>query len=216
MVLQLHAKWQALGLGLVLPRGGFAVAGGWRLRSARATVLFFAVALAAWIFTANLAAVFVVWLGAAALSPRPMRVTGSTRRRSMDRLGLRSRGGGLAWIRGVAPSSTRDGPRRVFVVSTCLERCGCCRALWRAVPDAARRAGNCLRAARRAAFLDRPRTAAGRRVCRFHDVIDQFQNAASLRYQINYLHYSLALAQAHYSAELHGYLSLAQRSLLTR
>jgi hypothetical protein len=46
-----------------------------------------------------------------------------------------------------------------------------------------------------------------------YDKIDQFQTA-SLRYQINYLGYALAVTQAHYTPNFHGYLTRAQRGLI--
>jgi hypothetical protein len=48
-----------------------------------------------------------------------------------------------------------------------------------------------------------------------YDKIDQFQTAA-YRYQINYLGYGLAVTQAHYAPNFHGYLAHAQRNLIDK
>jgi Linalool dehydratase/isomerase len=48
-----------------------------------------------------------------------------------------------------------------------------------------------------------------------YDKIDQFQTAA-YRYQINYLGYALAVTQAHYAPNFHGYLAHAQRKLIDK
>jgi hypothetical protein len=46
-----------------------------------------------------------------------------------------------------------------------------------------------------------------------YDKVDQFQTSA-LRYQINYLGYTLAVTQTHYTPNFRGYLARAQRGLI--
>lgn len=45
--------------------------------------------------------------------------------------------------------------------------------------------------------------------------LDQFQTA-SVRYQINFLQWTLAMAQVHHTPSFHGYLSAAQRNLIDK
>ncbi len=209
VVLQLDAKWQALGLGLVLPGGGFAVAGGWGYALLAGTALFFAIALAAWIFTANLAAVFVVWLGAAALAAA---YAGDGVDPAAPWIVVACAAAVAAWRGSVGWRHRRRVRARAAVRSDYLPReIVAVSARAAAVPDAGARELSTRELAALRFSIDRGLQP----VDEFagFDVIDQFQTA-SLRYQINYLHYSLALAQAHYAPSFHGYLSLAQRNLL--
>jgi hypothetical protein len=211
-VLQGPAPWRALGLGLVFPGGAFAAAGGWGFVWFALTLLLFAVSLALWIFTANLAAVLLVWLGAALLGARyigageidpwAIPVIAST--------GL----GIIGWRAGVGWKRRRLTARRALARTAYLPAAiESVRVQAVAAPAAGTRELSPRELAALRYSLDRglqPIESFGG-----FDVIDQFQTAG-LRYQINYLCHSLALAQAHYTPSFHGYLSTAQKNLFQK
>lgn len=213
-VLGFSVPWQALGLGLVLPGGGFLVFGWWAVLGIVVTLLAFAVALLLWFATGNVLAPIAIWSGAglvaACLSigraqPVPrlgtlvsaLAIVGAIaalviiRRVLAVRRANRVRAGRTAYLPGDLEALDRRivaetaGPRELDDV-----RLGHVRWLL----------GLGLQP-----------------VDEFDgfDVIEQFQPSA-LRYQINHVQYALAQVQRYYTPNFHGYLSDAQERLIEK
>lgn len=205
-VLGASSSWQTFGLGLLFPGGGFIAAGGWSTLWVLPCVLLFGVGLGAWLFTGNLLAPILIWLITAGLSP-------------------------LAAGDSVAPWSP-------YVV--CLLGAAVILQQWRGTQTKARKATvrrvqrNQNMAAAFAALEEESEAppAMAQRELSAEDLaalrylfdlslqplgsfdgfvrIDNFQPAA-LRYQLNHIQYTLAVAQCQYTPNFHGYLSQAQR-----
>jgi hypothetical protein len=209
--LGLPARWQALGLGLIIPGGGFAASGGWGYAWFALSLLLFAISLGLWVFTANFAVVVGVWLVTALLAFQ----------RARDPVAA----GAIGWVLATAALIVlwrmRVGwQHRAKVAARFVSRSAYLPAelatvATLAVPAPA--AGSRELSRRELAALRYSLDRGLQPVEGFggFDVKDQFQSAA-LRYQINYLHYSLALAQAHYTPSFHGYLSTAQLNLIRK
>jgi hypothetical protein len=213
-VLGSAVSWQAVGLGLVLPGGGFLVLGWWAALGIALTALAFALALLLWFATGNVLAPIVTWVGAALVA--------------------------AALATGHAQPQPRFGPLLAalmilgLVAALVIAR----RVL------AARRANRVRAERKRylpgeLEALDRrlaPEQTGPRElddvqlghvrwllglglqpVDQFDgfDVIEQFQPSA-LRYQINHVQYALAQVQRHYTPNFHGYLSDAQERLIEK
>jgi hypothetical protein len=200
---------RAAGLGLWFPGAGFLAVGGWALLLLPVTLALFAVALFAWFGSGMVVAPIAVWLGAALAA------------------GFIARGE-------IATASPYAVPALVALVSgyvyrrsQSLKKAGLAkldernRYLPSAIAEVIERATPAAPATERelsaedlAALryvLDRALQPIGE--LGGFDKIDQFQTA-SLRYQLNHLGYTLALAQCHYTPSFHGYLSQAQRNLI--
>ena len=205
------ASFQAAGLGLLFPGGGFLAIGGWGYLLFVGSLLLMLIAIALMLLTANVAAPLLIWLGSALLSAT------------------------LA-AGGIVPSAPFTVLALVlaFVVwaaythRATLQREMAHRALRNAyLPLAERQVLE--RAAPRATPGTRELTAEDLAHLRFaldrglqpaeslegFDVIEQFQTS-SLRYQINNLLWALQIAQCHYTPNFHGYLSQAQRNLIDK
>ncbi len=61
-------SWQAVGVGLWLPGGGFVAAGGWATLLFPLTVALFLAAIFAWFASGMVIAPIAIWLGSAALA----------------------------------------------------------------------------------------------------------------------------------------------------
>jgi hypothetical protein len=214
-VLGLSAPWQALGLGLLLPGGGFLAFGWWAaLGGLGLGLLAFAVAALLWFATGNVLAPIVTWVGAALIA--------------------------AALATGHAPPQPRFGALVAVLVLVgaiaslvIVRRVLAVRRSHRVHADRTQYLPGDL------AALDRRLVSAknGPRelddlqlghvrwllglglqpVDQFDgfDVIEQFQPSA-LRYQINHVQYALAQVQRHYTPNFHGYLSEAQERLIEK
>jgi Linalool dehydratase/isomerase len=211
-ILQAPAAYQAAGLGLLFPGGGLLAVGGWvALTLFVATLLLMLVAVALFLLTANLAAVLLVWLGAAWLAgalvgpsieaQSPYLVCAVvlaflawrvTKHRKTVNLELEHRRQRNLYL----PLAERQVSERA---SPCPE------------PGSRELSAEDLSHVRYA--LDRGLQPADS----FHgfDVIEQFQTS-SIRYQINNLLWALQIMQCHYTPNFHGYASQAQRNLIDK
>ena len=203
------AAWQAVGLGLFLPGGGFfALGGGWLLMVPVVLALFW-LACIVWFWNGMVIAPLTVWFGSAllagalvgetvwppALALAPMAAAGiflwfqhqTAQRHAADRLRFAQRQQFFATSRVEVNERAHSEP----AVST--------REL---DPEQ-------LAAARYA--LDRALQPVGE--YKGYTIIDQFQPAA-LRYQINHLGFALGMVQGHYTPNFSGYLLQAQRNLV--
>lgn len=213
-VLEFSAPWQALGLGLILPGGGFLVFGWWAALGVALTLLAFAVAFLLWFATGNVLAPIATWVGTALLAA------------------------GLSM--GHAQPAPRFGPLvaalvivGVIAAFATIRRMLAARRADRVRAERADYLPGALEA------LDRrlvPATAGPRELDDLQlghvrwllelglqpiddfdgfDVIEQFQPSA-LRYQINHVQYALAQVQRHYTPNFHGYLSESQERLIEK
>jgi hypothetical protein len=201
---------QAFALGLAFPGAGFLqwMAEGQALLSlvAFAGILsLFALALIIWFATGNIVLPPLVWIGAAIAAAHPMW------------FGLQPKMTGTQWglalplilpliaVTAVAASENRRRKPKPVVLSE--------RSLPPAVPMALRDEITLNDLRRMRVLLDR----ALQPIERFDgfEWRDQFQTAA-VRYQINFLSYSLSVAQANYLPAATAYYSDAQERLLTK
>jgi hypothetical protein len=206
-VLGWPAGVQALGMGLWLPGGGFLAAGGWWVLAFLAVVGVFGISMAAWLFTGNVVAPVVVWLGSAALATLavdgrlsswgPASVVGVTV---------------LGCLAGFAASQRKErtraarGRRRNADMPTSFTQF---RAASSPAPHPSKRelSAHDLAALRR--VLDLTLQPVGE-LAGFDMIYPRFQPAA-LRYQLNKLQHALSVVQCQYTPNFHGYLSEAQR-----
>ncbi|MET0660862.1 MAG: hypothetical protein ABW110_22205, partial [Steroidobacteraceae bacterium] len=205
------AAWQAFGIGLWLPGAGFLAAGPWGVLHFAVTLILFAIASFVRFATGALAFPILVWLGAAALAALIVGdvmapwasltagavvctfalaffYTGSSKRKRQ--LAARERRNQYL------PTAVAESAQRAMVAPAV---------------DTDELSPRELSISRY--VLDR----ALQPVDQFQGFthLDQFQPAA-LRYQLNFLHYSLALQQCQFTPSFHGYLSLGQRRLLEK
>jgi hypothetical protein len=205
----MSAGARAAGLGLWFPGAGFLAVGGWAVLLLPVTLVLFALALFAWFGAGMVVAPIIVWMGAAL-------VAGSTARGEITTASPY-----------VVPTLVALAFGYVYRRTQSLKRVGLAkldernRYLPSAISQVIERAAPVAAATQRelaaddlAALryvLDRALQPIGE--LGGFDKIDQFQTA-SLRYQLNHLGYTLALAQCHYTPSFHGYLSQAQRNLI--
>lgn len=206
--------WQALGMGVVLPGGGFLVFGWWAVAGIAATLVVFAIAFVLWFATGNVVAPVVTWLGAAVLAA--VLAIGYQPPHSR----LWSAGAALAIVAAIAASAI---VRRALAVRRATRvRAERARYLPGELAALARRCRPAVTAPRELddTQLGHVRWLLGlglQPVDGFDgfDVIEQFQPSA-LRYQINHAQYALAQVQRHYTPNFHGYLSQAQEQLIEK
>jgi MFS family permease len=205
------AFWQAVGLGVILPGGGFLAVGGWASLLFPLTLVLMLAALALMLLMANAVAPLLVWIGAAlgagALCGGRIAPAAAY---AVPLLAV----AGLLWIidkhRRIAHRELAQRERRNAFLRQAEQG-----VLARAVPappedsreltldDLAHLRYAFDRALQPVDALDG------------FDVIEQFQTS-SLRYQINNLLWPLQLAQCLYTPSFHGYLSTAQRNLIDK
>lgn len=200
---------RAAGLGLWFPGAGFLAVGGWALLLMPLTLVLFALALFAWFGAGMVVAPIIVWIGAA-LGAGSMARGEITTASPYAVPALVALAFGYAYRRthrlkriGLAKLEERNRYLPSGVVEV-IER-----AAPVASPTERELTAEDLAALRY--VLDRALQPIGQ--LGGFDKIDQFQTA-SLRYQLNHLGYTLALAQCHYTPSFHGYLSQAQRNLI--
>ena len=211
LLLGASAEWQAFGLGLWMPGGGFLAVGGWGLAGFALSLVLFAAAWFLWFFMGAIVLIPSVWLAAALVAPAYV-------------------GDGIQpyapWLAGIIPAAVlvwrhvlslrrvnRELVRRDELNAMLPKALANlhARATAAAAPDARELSEEQLMALRYA--YDR----ALQPLDQFNgfNIIDQFRESA-IRYQLNKLGYALALAQCHYLPNFHGYLSQAQRNLLEK
>jgi hypothetical protein len=210
LLLQASGFWQAAGLGLVFPGGGFLAVGGWAYLLFPLTLVLMLVALALMLLTGNAYAPPFVWLGSALLA-------GSLSGKSIvpaaafvvPLLAICFIGWRLIKHRSAVQAELVHRDQRNAYLQRAEQQ-----VLARATPRAAgtrELAKEDLAQLRYA--LDRGLQPV-ESMQGFH-VIEQFQTSA-LRYQINNLLWALQVAQCHYTPNFHGYLSQAQRNLIDK
>lgn len=213
-VLAMSTPWQALGLGLVLPGGGFLVFGGWAALGVAVTLLAFAAALVLWFATGNVLAPIAIWLGAALVAAGPAIGRAQPEPRFAPLAAavvIVAVIAALAIVRRVCAVRRANRVRAERVAYLPGELDALSR---RVVPeDAGPRELDDIQ-------LGHVRWLLGlglQPVDEFDgfDVIEQFQPSA-LRYQINHAQYALAQVQRHYTPNFHGYLSDAQERLIEK
>ncbi len=211
-LLQAPAPYQAAGLGLLFPGGGFLAVGGWAAWLLfLATVLLMMIAVALMLLTANLAAVLAVWLGAAWLAGA---LVGPSIEPRSPYLVCAIALAFLAWRVSKHRKTVRlelEHRRRRNLYLPQAERQVSERAAPCAEPGSRELSAEDLAQLRYA--LDRGLQPPDS----FHgfDVIEQFQTS-SIRYQINNLLWALQIMQCHYTPNFHGYASQAQRNLIEK
>jgi hypothetical protein len=203
--------WQAAGLGLWLPGGGFLAVGGGTLLLFPLTLVLFGASLVAWFWAGALVAPVLVWGGAAlAAGALVGDAVWSPAIFGVPALSLAT----LAWLR-VRGARRRAVRRETFAARVAFLPGSLAevqeRASARPAADARELGREELEAVRY--VLDRALQPAER--WDGFDVIDQFQPAA-LRYQLNHLGFALGLVQCHYAPSFGGYLGQAQRNLVER
>ena len=207
--LSLAPGWQAAGLGLLVPGGGFLALGPLGVLGVAATLGLFWLSCIVWFWCGMVVAPIAVWLGAAALAGN---LVGDHPWAAADHLvALLAAGLYFHWRRRGQQRAKADAERlaqrRTFFAESLAEVRT--RTAEPPAPGSRELAPEQISALRYA--LDRALQPVGQYAG--YTVIDQFQPAA-LRYQINHLGYALAMAQCHYTPSFHGYLAQAQRNLI--
>ncbi|HJP37169.1 MAG TPA: hypothetical protein QF901_14415 [Gammaproteobacteria bacterium] len=211
LLLGMSAGWQAAGLGLWLPGGGFVAVGGWAMLLFPATVFVFLMALLAWFWAGVVLAPPLVWVGAAVGAgvmasapgwPAAHLIVASC----MAGLGLVFR---LTNANRRAANARKRDTRNAFLPISLAEVA----EQVRGVPDAAARELTAEQLGSLRYLLDR----ALQPIEEFNgfDIVEQFQPAA-LRYQLNYMGYALGIAQGSYTPGFQGYMKRAQRNLIEK
>jgi hypothetical protein len=211
MVLRWPASWQAAGLGLIFPAGGFLAVGGWAYLLFPLGLALMAVALASMLLMANAMAPLVIWLGGAWLAGAM----------AGDHIAPGAAylvpGMSLAFVGWAIARQRRDAvaelerraQRNAFLPRA--EREVLARAAPRPLPGTRELSPEDLAHLRYA--LDRGlQPVEG---LEGFNVIEQFQTS-SIRYQINNMLWALQIAQCHYTPNFHGYLSRAQTNLIDK
>ncbi|MDT5003628.1 MAG: hypothetical protein QOJ24_804, partial [Mycobacterium sp.] len=198
------------GVGLWFPGAGFLAIGGWWSVLAPVVLIFFVLSLVAWFAAGFTTLPPIVWLGAAVLAG-----WAATGQRTST-LGIVAAAIVVVFcfvaMQVVSRRSRRAALRRRAERLQYLPR-ATARARERALrpPEAEDLELDSDTLAGLRYVIDRGLQEPGDFTG--YDKIDQFQTA-SLRYQINYLGYALAVTQAHYTPNFHGYLTHAQRGLI--
>ncbi len=203
--------WQAAGLGLIVPGGGFLATGGWAVLLLPVTLIVFVAALVAWFWAGMVLAPLIVWLGAAAIAAA---MTGDTGWALAAPAALLTAAGiGLAFRARNQKLRTEGEARFVARAGFLPQSLAEVRRDAAEVPDAEAREMGPEELAALRYLLDR----ALQPVAEWggFDIIDQFQPAA-LRYQLNHMGFGLGVAQRAYCPAFSGYLGEAQRNLITK
>ncbi|MEB3070653.1 linalool dehydratase/isomerase domain-containing protein [[Mycobacterium] vasticus] len=206
--------WQAAGLGLVVPGGGFLVFGWWALAGLAVTLAVLAVSFVLWFATGNVIAPLASWLGAAALASALAVGRDVPAPRFGPAAVVVSIAASIAALTIVSRVIAKHRATRLRLERTAYlpDELG---ALQRRViaPDTELRELDDVE-------LGHVRWLLGlglQPVDKFDgfDIIEQFQPSA-LRYQLNHVQYALAQVQRHYTPSFHGYLSTAQERLIEK
>jgi linalool dehydratase/isomerase-like protein len=202
--------WMAFGVGLWFPGAGFLAAGSWWAALAPLVVILFVLSLVAWFAAGFTTLPPFVWLGSAVLAGwaaagQPESIPGLIIAGSLVLIGFVA-------MQLLSRRSRRSAMRRRAERLQYLPKAIAVARETAATPPGADQLEldpDMLAGLRY--VIDRGLRESGDFAG--YDKIDQFQTAA-LRYQINYLGYALAVTQAHYTPNFHGYLTRAQRGLI--
>jgi hypothetical protein len=210
-IFRMPAPLKAVGMGLWLPGAGFLASGRWGVLLLAVTIAVFLAALFIRFATGALAFPLLVWLGSAILS-------GFT---AAPKIALWVPMAAASLVVATGLYGAYSGARkRAFQLKQRERRIGYLPA---AVAASSARAtarpviSQCELTPRELAMSRYVLDRALQPVDQFQGFthLDQFQPAA-LRYQLNFLHYSLAVLQCQFTPSFHGYLALAQRRLLEK
>lgn len=211
MAISATPAWQAAGIGLWFPGGGFIADGGWAMLLSPLTLLLFAVAFFAWFGSGMIVAPIAVWLGSAALagalagdkiwSPAPFIVAAMA-----IAFGLDNRRRTVKRHRADTLLREERSARQPASEAALAERADKAAVALVGELDADQVAS--VRYLLDRALQERDDFGG-------YDKRDIFQTAA-LRYQINFLGYGLAQYQAQFAPSFHGYLSEAQHKLIDK
>jgi len=204
-------SWQAAGLGLIIPGGGFLALGGWWMLLTALTLLLFMVSVIAWFWAGAIVAPVTVWLGSALIAGVLANDPGWPHAPAAAL--VLAAGIGLGMVRhnaGVVRARLKQGATRAARLPQSLAAVD---VMVRAEPDEAARELTPDQLAGLRYLLDR----ALQPVERFDgfNIIDQFQPAA-LRYQINHIGFALGIAQRTCLTAFRGYLGQAQRNMIEK
>jgi hypothetical protein len=202
--------WSATGVGLWFPGAGFLALGGWWMALTPVVLILFTLSLVAWFGAGFTTLPPAIWLGSAALAGwattgRPVWTPGVIIAASLVVVNFAA--AQVISHRSRKASLHRRAERLDYLpkaIASARER-----AVAPPTPDQLELDSDTLAGLRY--VIDRGLQESGDFTG--YDKIDQFQTAA-LRYQINYLGYALAVCQAHYTPNFHGYLTRAQRGLI--
>ena len=210
-VLGLAPAWQAAGFGLLLPGAGFLVGDGWLMLLFPLTLVAMLVAYLLFQLMANLVAPLAVWCLSLLLSAflAPEVASDDALFKVLGVTALSFGGGALLGRRTLKKERKRLAVREAFLPDLLREL----EENAADIPEAGSRELSEEDLAHLRYVLDRGLQP----VDSFEgfDVIEQFQTSA-IRYQLNYLLWSLQVAQCHYTPNFHGYLNEAQRNLIDK
>lgn len=211
LLVDASAGWQAAGLGLWFPGGGFIAVGGWALLLFPLVIVLFGLGFFAWFGSGMILGPILVWLGSAVVA------------------GLMA--GPTIWtpspyvVAALVVAFALDNRRRTRARHAVDAETMRARIVMQPAADAALAARAIPAPADAVGELDPDNLAAVRYLYDRalqpnddfggYDIKDIFQTAA-LRYQINLAGYALAQVQAQYTPNFHGYLSEAQRALIEK
>ncbi|MGE0337175.1 MAG: hypothetical protein AB7Q76_17930 [Gammaproteobacteria bacterium] len=201
--------WQAAGLGLLLPGGGFLAHGGVGLLLLPLTLALFAFACIAWFWSGMVLAPLVVWLGSALLAG--MLLDGAVWSPAFVLAPAAAAGVYYHFRRKGQQRETADlaryATRQQFFPGSLVEVI----ERVRDEPTTGTRELSTEQLSAARYVLDRALQPVGEYAG--YTIIDQFQPAA-LRYQINHLGFALGMLRSHYAPNFAGYLDQAQRNLV--
>lgn len=209
--LNASAAWQAAGLGLFLPGGGFfALGGAWVLMVPVVLALFW-LACIAWFWNGMVVAPLTIWLGSALVAGS---LAGETIWTPGMALAPMAAAGIFLWLQHKtsqrhAADRVRFAQRQQFFAASRVEVV----ERVRSEPALGTRELDMEQLSAARYVLDR----ALQPIDEFKGftIIDQFQPAA-LRYQLNHLGFALGMMQGHYTPNFSGYLGQAQRNLIDK
>ncbi|MBW3664040.1 MAG: hypothetical protein KY469_13140 [Actinobacteria bacterium] len=204
VVLDASPAWQAFGLGVIAPGGGWLYAGS--ILFAVITVVLMLVALFAWFGAGMIVAPPLVWLGSAGLAAAFVGDTWDWARVAVPVLAVVALVGGQAAGRLGYRAARRRGAARNAYLSTLRVDVDP-----RPLPETRELSERELGVQR---YL---LNVALQPIDGFEgfDIVDQFQTAA-IRYQINFAQWALALAAYDHTPAFLGYSELAQRQLVQK
>lgn len=211
LVLNLAPAWQAFGLGLWVPGGGFLANGGWGIAGFAISLLLFGLAFFLWFFMGAIYLMPAVWLTSAVIAA----VQADAPIHPL-----------APWFAALIPAVVLVR-RRLQARSRIKRELSTREELNRILPDAV----NAMHARAVPAQQTGTRELSEEQLMAMRyaydrglqpldefngfNIIDQFRESA-IRYQLNNLGFALAMAQCHYLPNFHGYLSQAQRNILEK
>ena len=211
LVLQAAPAWQVFGLGFWLPGGGFLANGGWGLAGFAMSIVLFGIAFFLWFFMGAIYLMPAVWLATAliaafqadaSIQPWAPYVAALipavvfARRRLQARTRIRQELHRREELNKILPNAVAEIREH-------------------AVP--AQQTGTRELSEEQLMALRYVYDRGLQPLDQFNgfNIIDQFRESA-IRYQLNNLGFTLAIAQSHYLPNFHGYLSHAQRNILEK